>query len=201
MGSVVISGATSGAVTLAVPAEAGTRTLTLPAETGTVLTSATAGVVLQVVQDIKSDTSSTTGTSWVTLAGLSAAITPSVSSNKILVQYSIWFGQTAQHHRTIGRLRRAISGGATSYPLLGDADGSRTPATWGTQDSGTIHGATYCAAGSFLDTPSTTSAITYDFEWSGEGGTAYINRGNEADGNNAVTQRLVSTIILMEVGA
>ena len=38
MGSVVISGATSGAVTLAVPAEAGTRTLTLPATTGTVLT-------------------------------------------------------------------------------------------------------------------------------------------------------------------
>jgi len=38
MGSVVISGATSGAVTLAVPAEAGTRTLTLPATTGTILT-------------------------------------------------------------------------------------------------------------------------------------------------------------------
>jgi hypothetical protein len=35
MGSVVISGATSGAITLAVPAEAGTRTLTLPAATGT----------------------------------------------------------------------------------------------------------------------------------------------------------------------
>ena len=33
MGSVVISGATSGAVTLAVPDEAGTRTLTLPATT------------------------------------------------------------------------------------------------------------------------------------------------------------------------
>jgi len=38
MGSVVISGATSGAVTLAVPDEAGTRTLTLPATTGTILT-------------------------------------------------------------------------------------------------------------------------------------------------------------------
>jgi hypothetical protein len=34
MGSVVISGATSGAVTLAVPAEAGTRTITFPAVTG-----------------------------------------------------------------------------------------------------------------------------------------------------------------------
>jgi hypothetical protein len=38
MGSVVISGATSGAVTLAVPAEAGTRTITFPATTATVLT-------------------------------------------------------------------------------------------------------------------------------------------------------------------
>jgi hypothetical protein len=38
MGSVVISGATSGSITLAVPAEAGTRTLTLPATTGTLLT-------------------------------------------------------------------------------------------------------------------------------------------------------------------
>jgi hypothetical protein len=34
MGSVVISGATSGAVTLAVPAEAGTNTITFPAVTG-----------------------------------------------------------------------------------------------------------------------------------------------------------------------
>ena len=38
MGSVVISGATSGAVTLTVPDDAGTRTLTLPATTGTILT-------------------------------------------------------------------------------------------------------------------------------------------------------------------
>jgi len=34
MGSVVISGATSGAVTLTVPAEAGTNTVTIPAATG-----------------------------------------------------------------------------------------------------------------------------------------------------------------------
>jgi hypothetical protein len=35
MGSVVISGSTSGTVTVSAPAEAGTRTLTLPAATGT----------------------------------------------------------------------------------------------------------------------------------------------------------------------
>jgi hypothetical protein len=44
MSSVVISGDTSGAITLSAPAVAGTTTLTLPATTGTVLNDATVGV-------------------------------------------------------------------------------------------------------------------------------------------------------------
>ena len=44
MSSVVISGDTSGAITLSAPAVAGTTTLTLPATTGTVLNDATCGV-------------------------------------------------------------------------------------------------------------------------------------------------------------
>jgi len=44
MSSLVISGDTSGTVTLAAPAVAGTTTLTLPATTGTVLNDATVGV-------------------------------------------------------------------------------------------------------------------------------------------------------------
>ena len=45
MSSVIISGDTSGSVTLAVPAVAGTNTITLPAVTGTLITTAsTSGV-------------------------------------------------------------------------------------------------------------------------------------------------------------
>ena len=44
MSSVIISGDTSGAITLAAPAVSGTTTLTLPATTGTVLNDATVGV-------------------------------------------------------------------------------------------------------------------------------------------------------------
>ena len=44
MSSVVISGDTSGAITVSAPAVAGTTTLTLPATTGTVLNDATCGV-------------------------------------------------------------------------------------------------------------------------------------------------------------
>jgi len=42
MANIVLSGNTSGAITIAAPAEAGTNTLTLPATTGTMITSATA---------------------------------------------------------------------------------------------------------------------------------------------------------------
>ena len=44
MSSVIISGDTSGAITLSAPAVAGTNTLTLPATTGTVLVNTTVGV-------------------------------------------------------------------------------------------------------------------------------------------------------------
>ena len=44
MSSVIISGDTSGAITLSAPAVSGTTTLTLPATTGTVLADTTVGV-------------------------------------------------------------------------------------------------------------------------------------------------------------
>ena len=46
MSSVVISGDTSGAITLAAPAVAGTNTITLPASTGTVLVAGTASAIV-----------------------------------------------------------------------------------------------------------------------------------------------------------
>jgi hypothetical protein len=45
----VLSGDTSGAVTLSVPAVAGTNTITVPAATGTMLTTASTGVVTQAM--------------------------------------------------------------------------------------------------------------------------------------------------------
>ena len=49
MSSIVVSGDTSGAITIAAPAVAGTNTLTLPAATGTLLTTASTAVVTQAM--------------------------------------------------------------------------------------------------------------------------------------------------------
>jgi hypothetical protein len=89
MASIVLAGNTSGSITISSPSVSGSNTLTLPANTGTVLTSASntgfpAGSVIQVVQTTYStQTSNSTGTYADT--GLTASITPSSSSNKILV--------------------------------------------------------------------------------------------------------------------
>jgi hypothetical protein len=67
MSSVIISGDTSGAITLAAPSVAGTNTITLPANTGTVITTASSAVVTPTMlsQPLTSGTAvaSTSGTS------------------------------------------------------------------------------------------------------------------------------------------
>ena len=57
------------------------KTVTLPAGVG--------GKVLQVVQTVKSDTFSTSSTTFTDVTGLSVSITPSSTSNKILILASI----------------------------------------------------------------------------------------------------------------
>ena len=85
--SVVISGSSSGTITLDTPAVAGTNTITLPASTGTVVTtgSPASGSIIQVVGANNTMSNTTiTSTSAVTL-GLTASITPKFSTSKIYV--------------------------------------------------------------------------------------------------------------------
>lgn len=83
MANIVLTGDTSGAITVAAPAVAGTNTITLPASTGTLATTATAGKILQIVQDTATTSVETTSGSYVE-TGLSQAITVS-AGNKVLV--------------------------------------------------------------------------------------------------------------------
>ena len=52
----------------------------------------------------------------------------------------------------------------------------------------------------FLDSPSTTSSITYKIQGLTQGGTLWINR-DENDPDSTDRSRTVSSITLMEIGA
>jgi hypothetical protein len=202
MASIVVTGDTSGSITLSAPAVAGSNTLTLPASTGTILTTTSpkTGNVIQVVQAVETATVSGTNlassNSWGT--ALSASITPSSSSSKILVMYSLAasYGATADPPICF-RLAR----GSTAI-FIGNAAGSRIQATIGYMSTPDKNGM-MCIAGSYLDSPSTTSSTTYNAQLASRGSGAssgpwYLNRGyDDTDVNER--QRGASSIILMEI--
>tara|TARA_B000000609_G_C23958374_1_gene232710 strand:- start:128 stop:535 length:408 start_codon:yes stop_codon:yes gene_type:complete len=112
-------------VILAAPSSnpAADRTLRLPGDAdGTIATTATAGKILQVISDTKTDTQSFQSQSFQTISGLSVSITPSSSSNKVLVHYSV---SVSCNNYGMFNLRRA-----GTEILRGDADGNRTRCTF-----------------------------------------------------------------------
>jgi hypothetical protein len=150
--------------------------------------------ILQVVSATKSDTFTTTSTSFVDVTGFSASITPTSATSKILVLYNL-SGMQSDGALSHSRLMR----GATAINI-GDAASARNRSTSDLL-SNTSSGVGTTSAGSFLDSPATTSATTYKMQVCTSGsGTTYVNR-SATDSDVFNRSRTVSTITLMEIGA
>jgi hypothetical protein len=195
--SIVLVGSTSGSITLQEPAVAGTTVLDLPATSGTVLVGGTqnipksalpTGSVLQVVSTTKTDTFSTSSTSYTDLTGLSVSITPTSATSKVLVFYTVNGKQTTTPSMRLVRNSTAI--------CIADSWGGNQ-GTAGTFQGGSDNNQTTQIAGNFLDSPATTSATTYKIQVITDGGAAvYYNRSP-----NDYYARYTSTITVMEIAA
>ena len=196
MSLVKVSGNASGTgtLTIAAPNTNTDYTLTLPTNTGTIVTNKTAGTVLQVVQTVKTDTFSTTSTSYVDVTGLSVSITPSSATSKIYVVAQVTGGGTPGTNNTNFRLVRD----STAICIGTSGGGSRIQATTSTAVAdGNVLAALVI---SFLDSPSTTSATTYKIQQIVPTGTGYLNR-TSSDVDASYTARGTSTITVMEIAA
>tara|TARA_R110000824_G_scaffold10399_2_gene45942 strand:- start:189 stop:836 length:648 start_codon:yes stop_codon:yes gene_type:complete len=164
--------------------------------TGATVTGLTTGKVLQVVQAVKTDTTSTTdhSGSFVDITGMTVDITPSATASKVFVLFSLVVSTaTTNRMLNVRLLRDAVT------PILGDTAGSRIRISTTTI---TARVATMVPLGmEYLDSPSTTSAVTYKLQWSlQQAGTGYLNRaGTDTDDNTHA--RGASTITVMEIGA
>jgi hypothetical protein len=156
------------------------------------------GKLKQVVQTVKSDTFTSTSTSFVDIDSLTLSITPTLTTSKILVLYSVVGASSATTSNSIASIRLMRNSTAIG---IADAAGSRQRATGGIStretNATTIN---FTAAGQFLDSPATTSATTYKIQGITGGGTFFINR-NENDSDAAAQYRTISTITAMEIGA
>lgn len=167
--------------------------------TGLKWAAAPSGKILQVVSATKTDTSTTTSQSFVDISGLSLSITPTSATSTILIQWSTTLGAVGNASSANVRLMR----NSTAIGV-GDAAGSRPRVTGGFYP-GDVGAANNFAtvAGTFLDSPATTSATTYKIQFCNANGssTVCVNR-TDGDRNTAgYDPRAISTITVMEVGA
>lgn len=160
-----------------------------------------AGSVIQTGQAVKYNVQSHSGTSFTDISGLSVTLTPTYSNSKFIISWSVIMGQSLQHHQSVGRVVRTISGADFVDSYVATADGARGRNTWGTQDGAVTHGNMDNYAGCIMDSPATGSAVTYRLQMAGEGGTTWINRGYEADGNSSISPRTISTLLIQEIKA
>ena len=148
------------------------------------------GGILQVVSTTKTDTFATTSGTDVDITGLSASITPRSTSSKVLVLVSAPFSTTTNQINSITLTRGGtpIGGGTIA--------GSRTSAFRSAYLTSTNTGG--MLSGEHLDSPSTTSTITYQVQCKTSAGTMTIGiSGGDSDAANH--PRTSSTITLMEV--
>ena len=197
-----------GSVAIAGPASTtGNANLsyTLPDATtgGVIRTTTTPGGILQVVSTTKTDTfSSSTVDTFVDIDGTDQAgagsvwcckITPISTSNKILIFYDLQMSGTELFFIQLVRGSTAIK--------VGDSDSSnRVECTAGSIVQSGNNDKVQQIAGTFLDSPSTTSAITYKIQ-----GRVYSSSKSFSvnkpinDSDSTYTGRGASTITLMEV--
>ena len=153
------------------------------------------GGIIQVKQTLKTDSFYTTSQSYTDITGMNITITPTRSDSKILLQCNLQFGGQKNLYAPVRLLRGSTHiGQSTVY------SGSQTNATFSLNlsedaDQYKIFSSVY----QILDSPATTSAVTYKLQvssWSGRD--FYLNRSQQ-DSGAAWTHGASSTMTAMEV--
>lgn len=162
---------------------------------------AAAGRVLQVAQATKSDTWSTTGWGMVDITGLSVTLTPASSASKFLIMSRVY--ASSSYWSTFVNLVR--NGTALHLP---DSPGARPSVTSFHATEGTAsnsHGFMHMHVITLLDSPNTTSPVTYKLQGSGRSAeavsTMYVNRSvPDRTGTGAeYDARMASSLVVMEI--
>jgi hypothetical protein len=160
------------------------RVMSLPdTADGTILTTTNpkAGNIIQVQQTVGTGTYSTNSQTYGDV--ITCAITPSSTSNKIICIYKIGCSTSNGGYSGAVRLARdstAIYVGAAGIGNVKIFD----------------------QAGTFMDSPSTTSAITYRLQFRSDYSGTYIYAGQSVeDSDNTYRGRVPTSLLLMEVAA
>jgi hypothetical protein len=158
------------------------------------------GSVLQVVSTTLPTTFTTSGSAFAAITGLTADITPTSTSNKVLVNISL--GRVAINTAAGGTVGFRLMRGATPIGV-GTTSGSQLATSFVVSFSTNNN---YSSGGfnfQFLDSPASAASNTYSIQMYPESGAvAYINRSyTGGTGGTIYESASSSTITLMEIAA
>ena len=140
-----------------------------------------AGNVLQVVQSIYTSSTTIASTSLADV-GHNLTITPTSTSSKILIRYSFNWGQARSANNTQDHLKR--------FTIYRDSTNLAPANTYWFQHQNEVGTAINFGAQTqestieYLDSPNTTSAITYKLYATCDSSTITIHYNRRADGSN-----------------
>ena len=163
-------------------------TLASNAVTATKLASGVGGKILQVIQSTKTDGQEVTGTSYTDITGLSATITPSATTSKVLVMVDFVFNKN--NYALFAQILR----GSTAIGNPTSSDSAMRIYKNGSGGDSSEH-----SSFMYLDSPSTTSATTYKLQVRSNGAShPYVNCSYSTRTSDYLS---TSTFTLMEVAA
>jgi hypothetical protein len=155
------------------------------------------GSILQVIQTTKTNVFSTSSTTFVDVTGLSASITPSSTSSKVLVLLTGSAG-----------VNGAISGGIKLVRGSTDIFQGDTTSGYTSVSGPNFYGGSADANNNesfsivYLDSPTTTSSVTYKAQvYAPQGGTLVLNGLGSDIASQTYSMKSASSITLLEVSA
>ncbi len=171
-------------------------------DTDTLATSVIRGTILQVVEAVKTDTATTSTSTYGAISGLQPQITPTSTSSKVMIFINLKWGFSNENNDVNFKLFRSIGGTETEI-FSAAASNSNSLGFYGSQDAlGKGVHVMMAISSQYLDSPSTTSQITYLIKWQIQRGGSYnyINRPG-LDDTSSDYHRASSSVTLMEVAS
>ena len=155
------------------------------------------GSVLQVKSAVKVDAQGTNSATAVDITGLSVNITPSSSSNKILVMTNVCYGGALNLYGAFFVKRDSANMVVGTYGTNNNTNATFAVGENNSNSNFKVHSASH----TYLDSPSTTSQITYKVQFSTMANNSYfyINRPDYVDNTATWIISGTSTITVMEI--
>jgi hypothetical protein len=139
------------------------------------------GTIVQVESSTKTDTQTTTSTSFIDISGLSVNIKPKFSTSKLLVTYALNLSGNGHNFFKIKRTQ----GSSTTYIGVGDVTGDLEPVTtyWHSEGTTTLQKQIQFHSFEFFDSANGTELITYQLimKTKDSSYTIHVNRAMNED--------------------